>query len=98
VPVEPSANEIKHLQREQTEEWKGWMQIMFLLYHYFEASSTYNAIRVYIAAYVWMTGTFQLPPSPPFLSLVRLSLSSPSSFLCVPPPPPPSSCNVQFFH
>jgi hypothetical protein len=50
------SQEIKHLQREQTEEWKGWMQIMFLLYHYFEASSTYNAIRIYIAAYVWMTG------------------------------------------
>ena len=44
------------LNREQTEEWKGWMQVLFLLYHYFKAAEIYNAIRVFIAAYVWMTG------------------------------------------
>ena len=44
------------LNREQTEEWKGWMQVLFLLYHYFTASEAYNAIRLFIAAYVWMTG------------------------------------------
>ena len=44
------------LNREQTEEWKGWMQVLFLLYHYFKASELYNAIRIFIAAYVWMTG------------------------------------------
>ena len=31
-------------------------QVLFLLYHYFAAAEMYNAIRVYIAAYVWMTG------------------------------------------
>ncbi|KAH8053867.1 N-acetylneuraminate 7-O(or 9-O)-acetyltransferase [Aureococcus anophagefferens] len=41
---------------EQTEEWKGWMQLMFLLYHYFAQGQLYNAIRIYIAGYVWMTG------------------------------------------
>ena len=46
----------KLLNRHQTEEWKGWMQVVFLLYHYFEAKELYNAIRVFIAAYVWMTG------------------------------------------
>lgn len=46
----------KPLSREQTDEWKGWMQIMFLMYHYFDEKEVYNAIRVYIAAYVWMTG------------------------------------------
>jgi len=44
------------LGRQQTEEWKGWMQVLFLLYHYFEAKEFYNAIRLFIAAYVWMTG------------------------------------------
>ena len=33
-----------------------WMQIGFLLYHYFEAKEYYNVIRVLIASYVWMTG------------------------------------------
>lgn len=42
--------------RQQTEEWKGWMQVLFLLYHYYEAREAYNAIRVFIASYVWMTG------------------------------------------
>ena len=61
LPVTNSAGEVveeyaKPLQRDQTEEWKGWMQIMFLWYHYFEAKELYNAIRLYIAAYVWMTG------------------------------------------
>lgn len=31
-------------------------QVLFLMYHYFEAREFYNAIRVFIAAYVWMTG------------------------------------------
>lgn len=44
------------LNRQQTEEWKGWMQVLFLLYHYYAAKEIYNAIRVFIAAYVWMTG------------------------------------------
>jgi hypothetical protein len=26
------------------------------MYHYFAASEIYNAIRLFIAAYVWMTG------------------------------------------
>jgi len=44
------------LNREQTDEWKGFMQIGFVLYHYFAAKETYNLIRVFIAAYVWLTG------------------------------------------
>lgn len=31
-------------------------QVLFLMYHYFAASEIYNAIRIFIAAYVWMTG------------------------------------------
>ncbi|KAI8502294.1 hypothetical protein Bbelb_198820 [Branchiostoma belcheri] len=41
---------------DQTEEWKGWMQVMFVWYHYYAAKETYNYIRVFIASYVWMTG------------------------------------------
>ena len=32
------------------------VQVLFLLYHYFNAREIYNAIRVFIAGYVWMTG------------------------------------------
>ena len=53
---DPIQSHVKPLQRDQSEEWKGWMQIMFVLYHYFAEAEIYNAIRMYIAAYVWMTG------------------------------------------
>ncbi|KAG8480829.1 hypothetical protein CXB51_025308 [Gossypium anomalum] len=33
-----------------------YLQVLFLMYHYFAASEIYNAIRIFIAAYVWMTG------------------------------------------
>ncbi|KAB1995551.1 hypothetical protein ES319_D13G169000v1 [Gossypium barbadense] len=33
-----------------------WMQSLIFMYHYFAASEIYNAIRIFIAAYVWMTG------------------------------------------
>ncbi|XP_062174282.1 protein REDUCED WALL ACETYLATION 2-like [Alnus glutinosa] len=45
-----------YLNRHQTEEWKGWMQVLFLMYHYFAATEIYNYVRVCLAAYVWMTG------------------------------------------
>ncbi|RAL49745.1 hypothetical protein DM860_002036 [Cuscuta australis] len=51
-----SGKSILYLNRHQTEEWKGWMQVLFLMYHYFAAIEIYNAIRIFIAAYVWMTG------------------------------------------
>ncbi|GJY13106.1 reduced wall acetylation 4-like protein [Tanacetum coccineum] len=67
-----SGKAILYLNRHQTEEWKGWMQargfsilftiksifllVLFLMYHYFAATEIYNAIRVFIAGYVWMTG------------------------------------------
>ena len=44
------------LNRDQTEEWKGWMQYLFLAYHYFAVKEAYSLVRVLITAYVWMTG------------------------------------------
>jgi hypothetical protein len=44
------------MHRDQTEEWKGWMQFLFLAYHYWKQESNYNDIRVYITCYLWMTG------------------------------------------
>ncbi|PIN23436.1 O-acetyltransferase [Handroanthus impetiginosus] len=51
-----SGKSILYLNRHQTEEWKGCMQVLFLMYHYFAATEIYNAIRIFIAAYVWITG------------------------------------------
>eukprot|EP00514_Thraustochytrium_sp_LLF1b_P008198 CAMPEP_0184536834 /NCGR_PEP_ID=MMETSP0198_2-20121128/16674_1 /TAXON_ID=1112570 /ORGANISM="Thraustochytrium sp., Strain LLF1b" /LENGTH=937 /DNA_ID=CAMNT_0026930049 /DNA_START=75 /DNA_END=2888 /DNA_ORIENTATION=+ len=50
----PQVNDV--INRDQTEEWKGWMQTVFLLYHYFHEEEVYNSVRVMISCYVWMTG------------------------------------------
>ncbi len=54
--VATSNEKVEVLNRNQTEEWKGWMQFMFLLYHYYHAENVYNSIRIMITCYVWMTG------------------------------------------
>jgi 10 TM Acyl Transferase domain found in Cas1p len=56
--IAQSNDDTEVLNRDQTEEWKGWMQFMFLLYHYYHAEEVYNAIRIMITCYVFMTGTY----------------------------------------
>lgn len=56
VPPRNGSSRVTLLSRPQTEEWKGWMQFAFIMYHYYRAWSAYNWIRVFVSSYVWMTG------------------------------------------
>ena len=48
---EPTTRNIQLLSRPQTEEWKGWMQFAFIMYHYYRMYTVYNEIRVFVSAY-----------------------------------------------
>ena len=44
------------MNRLQTEEWKGWMQFLFLIYHFFNVKFMYNFIRCLVSSYAFLTG------------------------------------------
>ena len=55
-PVKPAKGAASLLSRDVSNEWRGWMQVAFLMYHYCHMQEVYPFIRLLVTAYVWQTG------------------------------------------
>jgi len=56
VAAADSGGDGEVLSLEVCDETKGWMMMMFLLYHYWEVKAVYNLMRALVSGYVFLTG------------------------------------------
>ncbi|XP_064602906.1 N-acetylneuraminate 9-O-acetyltransferase-like isoform X2 [Liolophura sinensis] len=53
------SDDVSLLHRQQTEEWKGWMQLVILVYHFTGASKVlpiYFVVRLLVTSYLFLNG------------------------------------------